>query len=79
MQKLLQFRSSALPDDTLLIAEFGNNRIQRFDAAGRSLGVYGRIGRSEGELQYPWGVAASDDQIFVLDSGNNRVQVMDQF
>jgi hypothetical protein len=68
-----------LPDDTLLIAEFGNNRVQRFDTAGRSLGVYGRIGRGEGELQYPWGVAASNDRIFVLDSGNNRVQVIEMF
>ena len=71
-----------LPDGTLLVAEFGNNRIQRFDPAppnGRSLGVYGRLGRGEGELQYPWGVAATDDRIFVLDSGNNRVQVIEMF
>lgn len=68
-----------LPDDTLLVAEFGNNRIQRFNRDGKSLGVYGRVGRGEGEVQYPWAVAADDDRIFVLDSGNNRVQVIDGF
>lgn len=68
-----------LPDDTLLVAEFGNNRIQRFDSNGRSLGAFGAVGRGEGEVQYPWAVAAADDRIFVLDSGNNRVQVIDEF
>jgi DNA-binding beta-propeller fold protein YncE len=68
-----------LPDDTLLVCEFGNNRIQRFDRSGRSLGMYGRVGRGKGELQYPWAVAATDDRIFVLDSGNNRVQVIEPF
>jgi DNA-binding beta-propeller fold protein YncE len=70
---------AVLPDDTLLVCEFGNNRIQRFNAAGKSLGMYGRVGRDEGELQYPWAVAVTDDRVFVLDSGNNRVQVMEMF
>jgi len=65
-----------LDDGTIMVAEFGNNRIQHFDHQGRSLGVLGRIGRNQGELQYPWGVATYGDQIFVLDSGNNRVQVI---
>ncbi len=68
-----------LPDDALLVCEFGNNRIQRFDVSGKSLGMYGRVGRGTGELQYPWAVAVTDDQVFVLDSGNNRVQVMEMF
>ena len=68
-----------LRDGSILVAEFGNNRIQHFDRNGRSFGVWGRVGRGQGELQYPWAVAAADDRIFVLDSGNNRVQVMDEF
>jgi DNA-binding beta-propeller fold protein YncE len=66
-------------DGTIVVAEFGNNRIQHFDRSGKSLGVYGSVGRGDGELQYPWAVAAADDRIFVLDSGNNRVQVIDRF
>jgi hypothetical protein len=65
-----------LPDGTLLVAEYGNNRVQRFDQIGKPLGVFGTIGRGPGELQYPWGVAGTDDKVFVLDSGNNRVQMI---
>ena len=68
--------SYGFPGGTIMVSEFGNNRVQRFDASGRSLGVWGRIGRGEGDVQYPWGVAEGDHEIFVLDSGNNRVQVM---
>lgn len=63
-----------LADGTLLVCEFGNNRLQRFSPDGEPLGIYGRLGFDRGELQYPWGVDGTDDIIFVLDSGNNRVQ-----
>ncbi len=63
-----------LSDDTLLVCEFGNNRLQRFSREGESLGIYGRLGFEKGELQYPWGVDGTDEHIFVVDSGNNRVQ-----
>ena len=65
-----------LDDGTLLVCEFGNNRIQRFSTDGRCLGVYGRGGAGGGELQYPWGIDDSGEAIFVLDSGNNRVHVI---
>jgi DNA-binding beta-propeller fold protein YncE len=65
------------PDGTLLVAEFGNNRIQRFDRTGRSLNIWAEAGRQPGQLAYPWGVAVGKDQrVYVLDSGNNRVQVV---
>jgi hypothetical protein len=63
-----------LDDDTLLVCEFGNNRLQRFDVDGTPLEILGRGGTGEGELRYPWGVDGADDVLFVLDSGNNRVQ-----
>lgn len=66
-----------LPDETLLVTEFGNHRIQQFTQDGKSLGMWGRLGTHEGELQYPWGADTDGEKLFVLDSGNNRVQVMD--
>ncbi|CAG0993819.1 hypothetical protein PHYC_02447 [Phycisphaerales bacterium] len=58
-----------------MVAEFGGNRVQVFDLdAGKSLGVYGQAGRSEGQLASPWGVAVWEKSVLVLDSGNNRVQ-----
>jgi len=64
-----------LGDRTALVAEFGNNRVQRFDLeTGQSLGVYGEAGRRPGQLASPWAVSVSGDVVYVLDSGNNRVQ-----
>ncbi len=68
---------SLLPDGTALIAEFGNNRVQRVDVArGVGLGFLGVTGggRAEGALATPWAAALLGDEVFVLDSGNNRVQ-----
>jgi hypothetical protein len=63
-----------LKDQTVLVAEFGSNRVQRLDVeTGASLGVWGRPGRGPGELATPWAIAAMGDDVFVVDSGNNRV------
>ncbi len=63
-----------LPDGTVLVAEFGNNRVQRIDpASGSSLGLYGVAGRDEGELAYPWAIATLGWRAFVVDSGNSRL------
>ncbi len=67
-----------LDDGTILVSEFGGNRVQRLDVErGVSIGVYGGPGFEVGELRTPWGVAAAGDRAFVLDSGNNRVQSFD--
>lgn len=64
-----------LQDGTLLVSEFGNNRVQLVDIdSGRGIGIIGAAGRAEGQLVTPWGVAAIGERILVLDSGNNRVQ-----
>jgi len=68
-----------LDDRSVMVAEFGGNRVQRFDLdTGQSLGVYGETGRGAGQLASPWGVAGSGDLVYVLDSGNNRVQAIDR-
>ena len=48
---------SLLPDGTIVVCEYGNNRIQLFSPQGESLAVYGQAGRELGQLAYPWGVA----------------------
>lgn len=67
---------TVLTDGTVMVAEFGNNRVQHLGPSGEPLGIYGRRGFDEGEWQYPWGVDSAGDRVFVLDSGNNRVQVI---
>lgn len=67
-----------LDDGTLLVSEFGGNRVQRIDPQrGVSLGDWGGPGFELGYLRTPWGVAAANGTAFVLDSGNNRVQSFD--
>lgn len=74
-QMMYPYGAALLRDGSVLVSEFGGNRLQRFDlTTGRSLGVFGRGGRARGELASPWGVAVTDGQVLVLDSGNNRVQ-----
>jgi DNA-binding beta-propeller fold protein YncE/ABC-type Fe3+ transport system permease subunit len=66
-----------LDDGSLMVCEYGNNRIQRFSSQGAALGTWGRVGAGDGELRYPWAVDGDGGLLFVLDSGNHRVQVME--
>ncbi len=61
----------------LLVAEFGNNRIQKIDPnSGASLWQWGTAGKLPGELNYAWAVAADGDRAIIVDAGNNRLQVV---
>lgn len=62
-------------DHSVLVCEYGNNRIQRLSSDGMSLGTWGVPGTGVGELHNPWSLAVdSKDQVHVLDSSNHRVQ-----
>lgn len=61
-------------DGSVLVAEFGNSRVQRIDPeSGRCLGVFFSVGRSDGQVMAPWGVATIGSTAYVLDSGNSRI------
>jgi sugar lactone lactonase YvrE len=62
-------------DGYVYLCEFGNHRVQKFTTDGRFVGLFGRNGRREGELDQPWGIARdSRGRMFVLDTYNHRVQ-----
>jgi len=62
------------PEGSVLVGEFGNNRVQRIDwETGACLGVYGRAGRGDGELAQPWGVAFAGGVAYLVDARNHRV------
>ena len=62
-------------DGTVVVVEYKNSRIQRFDATGKWIATWGGPGFDPGRLNQPWGVAVdSKDRIHVLDSYNHRVQ-----
>ena len=62
----------------MYIADWRNDRIQKFSPDGQFLMKCGRSGSGEGELNRPSGVAVdSDGVIYVADWLNNRLQVFD--
>jgi len=70
------YHVAVCPDGTLLVSEFGNNRLQRFDRTGRSLETWGGTGTAPGQLLSPWSAVVTEKgMVYVLDSGNNRIQV----
>ncbi len=59
-----------------LVADTGNNRIQKFSLEGNLLQVLGKSGAGEAEFKAPSGVALSPKgNVCVADTGNGRIQV----
>ena len=62
-------------DGSVIVCEYGNQRLQRFAADGTWIATWGGPGIGPGQLYQPWGVVIdSHDRIHVLDSNNHRVQ-----
>ena len=61
----------------VLVADWGNDRVQRFSADGRFTATYGESGRGDGQFVKPSSVAVdSDGYMYVADWGNERLQVL---
>jgi hypothetical protein len=57
------------------VCEFGNSRIQIFDANDKPVEIVGNAGGKPGELANPWAVALdSHGNLYVADSQNHRVE-----
>ena len=62
-------------DGTVIVCEYGNQRLQRFTPDGKLLSHWGSPGHAPGQLYQPWGVVIdSQRRVHVLDSNNHRVQ-----
>jgi sugar lactone lactonase YvrE/phosphodiesterase/alkaline phosphatase D-like protein len=57
------------------VADYGNSRVQKFDAAGNYLSQFGKYGTGNGEFNQPYGVAiAPSGDLWVADPFNDRIQ-----
>jgi tripartite motif-containing protein 71 len=66
------------PDGNLYVTERSGNRIQVFDAEGKSLRTWGSSGSQPGQFQDPVGIAITGEGIvYVCEWGNHRVQAFD--
>jgi len=67
------------PKGNIFVADFYNNRIQKFSSDGTFLTQFGVKGSAEGQLNYAIAVAVADDgAVFVADFGNNRIEKWQQ-
>lgn len=58
---------------SLLVADTGNNRIQKFDASGHFVLEFGGLGATGAELDRPTEAVENSLSIYVVDSMNERV------
>ena len=64
------------PDNTIVVADSSNHRIQVFDSVGRFLKEFGRYGNGEGEFDCLADVVINRiGQFIVSDRYNHRIQV----
>ncbi len=64
------------PSGNLYVADTGNARIVKFDAAGRQLATFGKKGKGPGEFGEAWIVAVSPQRnVLVLDRETTWIQV----
>lgn len=57
----------------IFVSDRGNNRLQRFSAAGVYSSQVGTLGSALGQLDTPYGVAVIGSNVFVAEAGNHRV------
>jgi hypothetical protein len=70
--------AALVQDGSVLVADSGNDRVQRFTQDGAFLAAYGSQGSGPGQFDRVGGIAqAPDGDIFVVDPLNNRVQRFD--
>jgi DNA-binding beta-propeller fold protein YncE len=61
----------------VFVADWRNDRVQKFTPEGGFLASYGESGQGDGQFNRPSSVAVdSDGYIYVADRGNERVQVL---
>ncbi len=64
------------PDGSVYVADVGNNRVQRFTAAGTYVSQFGTAGAGDGQFASPIGVGVdpADGDVLVADRDNSRIQ-----
>jgi sugar lactone lactonase YvrE/type II secretory pathway pseudopilin PulG len=59
----------------IYVTDWGNNRVDEFNASGTYASQFGSLGAANGQLDHPAGIAIdTNGNIYVADSGNSRVE-----
>jgi DNA-binding beta-propeller fold protein YncE len=75
-------QSNGGQQETVLVTEYGNNRVSQFALDGTFVGIFagtGVVGSGDGEFNYIQGITVlgSSGEVAVVDSNNHRVQIFD--
>lgn len=63
------------PGEDIFVADFYNNRTQKFTSYGKSLLAFGSQGSGPGQFERPTDIAVDKEgNVYVVDFGNNRIQ-----
>jgi DNA-binding beta-propeller fold protein YncE len=66
------------PDGKVYVSDAMNFRVQSFDAGGRTIGAFGRLGDTPGSFARPKGLAVdSEGHVYVVDAAFNNLQIFD--
>jgi hypothetical protein len=65
------------PDGSFFVADDGNDRIQKFDAAHHFVKAWGSFGDGPGQFSDANAIATDGRQVYVYDDGRTDVQVFD--
>ncbi len=66
------------PKGDVYVADWRNDRIQRFSPSGEFLAEFGESGNGDGQFNRPTSVAVdTDGYMYMADWGNERVQILD--
>ena len=68
------------PDGDVFVTDgYGNNRIVHYDARGRFVKTWGKLGVDAGDLSQPHSIAMdSQGRLYVAERNNARIQIFDQ-
>jgi len=67
------------PDGSIFVSDgYGNNRVVKFDPAGKFLRAWGKKGAGAGEFNLPHAIGVDGrGRVYVNDRGNSRIQCFD--
>lgn len=64
----------------IYVADSENDRVVKFDAAGKFVAIFGERGNGRGQLDKPEGVrVGASDYVYISDKNNGRIQKFDPF
>jgi sugar lactone lactonase YvrE len=68
-----------MPDGSIYVTDgYGNHRVVQFDAAGKFVRTWGKLGDGPGEFNQPHAIVADRaGRLYVADRNNARIQVFD--